>query len=406
MSQFPQTPSFAEGSNYSYPSMLNAGALSFDPSVTQPSLLRLSAPAFVVPTANTIPASATPTFQAFFPVEHESNISGYYDAYVVGGHSDLERDFDVYRTLPAMTPDSMWRQPGGSQSSNESHRGRYELTAADHDSEVDGYYEIGEELQPPTNNDAIQHASPELDEGDEDVSLSNKLRKASLVIKKQANEKTLAKRLGKHVLVVHRGPRVYFEGVYWKTPENDRTIPTTDDEKYTCVKSIVAAFRNNKGCKEVSTRPVFRNRWGADATHYTKEELENAAWDIIDAMIHIHTVGWTKKLLDQKLLDQKLRDQVQKTMYCTFGDRFDGLVKLLTNSKRTCEDLLKSERFYTAIGNPFELEMRTSSNKNSNKRKGTMLKRNVAEMKDEEGGEVNEDVVRAPKAKQAKKAHV
>ncbi|KAH5125479.1 hypothetical protein HBI68_093450 [Parastagonospora nodorum] len=404
MSQFSQNRSFAEGSNYSYPSMLNPGALSFNPIATQPSLLRPSAPAFVVPTANMIPASATPTFQAFFPVEHESNISGYYDAYVVGGYSDLERDFDVYRTLPAMTPDSMWRPPGGSQSSNELHRGRYELAAADHDSEVDGYYEIDEELQPPTNNDAIQHASPELDEVDEDVSLSNKLRKASLVIKKQANEKTLAKRLGQNILVGHRGPRVYFEGVYWKTPENDRTIPTTDDEKYTCVKSIVAAFRNNEGCKEVSTRPVFRNRWGADATHYTKEELENAAWDIIDAMIHIHTVGWTKKLLDQKL-----RDQVQKTMYCTFEDRFNGLVKLLTNSKRTCEDLLKSERFYTTIGNPFELEMRTSSNKNSNKRKGTMLKRNVAEMKDEEGGEGGEggeDVVHALKAKRAKKAHV
>jgi hypothetical protein len=42
-------------------------------------------------------------------------------------------------------------------------------------------------------------------------------------------------------------------------------------------------------------------------------------------MVDIHTNGWTKKILDTKL-----RDLMQKTMFCTFEDRFSGLVNLLT----------------------------------------------------------------------------
>lgn len=331
-----------------------------------------------------------------------------YDAYVIDGYSIVEHDFDVYRTPAAMTPYSVWRPPGGSQGSNESQRGRFELTAAEHDSEADGEYDIGEELQPLTNNDAIPRASPESDEGDEEVSTSNKLKQGVLLVKKQAKETTLEKRLGQHIRVVCKGPGVHFEGVYWKAPENDHTIPTTDNDKYGCVKSIVTAFRNNQGCKEVATRQMFQNKWGDGATHYSKEELEVAAWAVVDCTINIHTVGWTKQLLDQKL-----RDQVQKTMFCTFGERFNALIKLLTHSKRTCEDVLKAERFYTTIGNPFEMEMRTSSNKNSNKRKGSVLKRKMKEMKEkkdsesgENEGEEGEGVDRAPKTKRTKKARV
>jgi hypothetical protein len=41
-------------------------------------------------------------------------------------------------------------------------------------------------------------------------------------------------------------------------------------------------------------------------------------------MIDIHTNGWTKKIFDANL-----RDCVQKTMLCTFQERFNGVVELL-----------------------------------------------------------------------------
>jgi len=332
-----------------------------------------------------------------------------HDAYVINGFSALESNFDMHRTTASMAPYSVWRPGLGPQFSDAAQRGRHGLAAAEYDSEVDGEYETDEESQPPANNDTIQGASPDLGEGGQETSTSTKLKQGAIFVKMQAKEATLEKRLGQHIRVVRRGPRVHFEGVYWKAPENDRTIPTTDDDKYDCVKSTVAALRNNQDCKEVATRPVFQNRWADDATYYNKEELEVAAWAILDCMIKIHTVGWTKQLLDQKL-----RDQVQKTMFCTFGERFDALIKLLSHSKRTCEDVLKAERFYTTIGNPFEIEMRTSSNKNSNMRKGSVLKRKMKEMKErknegEEEGEDSEDsegVDRAPKTKRTKNGRV
>jgi hypothetical protein len=47
-------------------------------------------------------------------------------------------------------------------------------------------------------------------------------------------------------------------------------------------------------------------------------------------MIDIHTNGWSTKILDMGL-----RDLIQKTMFCTFEDRFVGLVQLLQVSKLT-----------------------------------------------------------------------
>jgi hypothetical protein len=41
-------------------------------------------------------------------------------------------------------------------------------------------------------------------------------------------------------------------------------------------------------------------------------------------MVEIHTHGWTKKILEPTL-----RRQIQKTMFCTFGERLDALVGLL-----------------------------------------------------------------------------
>jgi len=41
-------------------------------------------------------------------------------------------------------------------------------------------------------------------------------------------------------------------------------------------------------------------------------------------MVDIHQNGWTTKIKDHTL-----RTTVQKTMFCTFQDRFDGLVDVL-----------------------------------------------------------------------------
>jgi len=49
--------------------------------------------------------------------------------------------------------------------------------------------------------------------------------------------------------------------------------------------------------------------------------------------------------------------------------------KLLSGSKRTCEGILKGEKMANVVGNPWELDTRTTSNKNSNEVKGDKLQR-------------------------------
>jgi hypothetical protein len=44
-------------------------------------------------------------------------------------------------------------------------------------------------------------------------------------------------------------------------------------------------------------------------------------------MVDLHTNGWGKKILDPAL-----REQVQRTMFFTFEERFEGLVHLLSVS--------------------------------------------------------------------------
>jgi hypothetical protein len=61
-------------------------------------------------------------------------------------------------------------------------------------------------------------------------------------------------------------------------------------------------------------------------------------------------------------------------MFCTFEERYNELCDLLTFSKTTCIDVLKEERFFTAIGNPWELNTRSSSNQMSNGNKNSILK--------------------------------
>jgi hypothetical protein len=272
-------------------------------------------------------------------------------------------------------------------------------------------------------NKKVYEKTQETSSSCSNTSLTERLRKANAVIAKQKTKTSLAQRLGQHMrVVVQAGGRVNIEGVYWKAPENDSTIPSTEAAKFSCVTGLIAAIRNNQDCKEVSTTRAFLNRWGNGATHFSPEEIQHAAWEIVvsppstqihqalhsltqlqDTMIEIHTHGWTKKILEPTL-----RDQIQKTMFCTFAERFHALVELLKvrvystspvfcrlpvlqHSKRSCTDLLKYERFHTIIGNPFELDTRTSSNRASNIYKGAELKkatgkRNRAQMEDSEDG--------------------
>jgi hypothetical protein len=384
------------------------------------------------------------------------------DAYVVGQHhlqSSIEDDFDLtfadangayevdrsaYPTPPlsygVSSPEDDVRTDSGSED---------ETVDGEYNGDVDGEGETDDEYHPamdavtPSTNSKMkagkaavttnkkntrsgakkvtEHTESEIEEVPEST-FAVKQRKANVVIAKQNAQPTLARKLGQHVRVAYNANGVVeIRGIYWKAPANDHSIPRTLPEKFACVQAIIAAIRNNQACKEVETTVSFINRWANNATYFSPEEIECAAWRIVvsylstprlrlhpltqpqNTMIDIHTVGWTKQIFDPKL-----REQCQKTMFCTFDERFDELIDLFKHSKRTCIDVLKEERFYTAIGNPWELNTRSSSNQISNKTKGSNLKevtktkRKADEM---EGGEVQgQEAIDARPKKKAKRS--
>lgn len=117
-----------------------------------------------------------------------------------------------------------------------------------------------------------------------------------------------------------------------------------------------------------------------------------------DFITAIHTHGWTRTINDKHI-----RASIQKTMFCTFADRFEALLKLLAGSKRTCESILKGEKMANVVGNPWELDTRTTSNKNSNGVKGDKLQRATKREREEADAEDEEELRAARPAKKAKK---
>ncbi|KAF1846363.1 uncharacterized protein K460DRAFT_284401 [Cucurbitaria berberidis CBS 394.84] len=193
---------------------------------------------------------------------------------------------------------------------------------------------------------------------------SDKMKKAGLIIREQKKQTDPASQLGANVSIVDSANGVTITGVYWKAPTNDDTIPSTQAQINKCVQKLVEAIRNNHECREKDDSKIFQNRWADSATYYTVPEMKAVAQEVMTTMIDVHRNGWTKSIYDKEQ-----RDLLQKTMLFTFKERFDCLVELLMCSKTTCQDLMKGERHYSIIGNPYALTNRTKSNKASNETK-------------------------------------
>lgn len=97
------------------------------------------------------------------------------------------------------------------------------------------------------------------------------------------------------------------------------------------------AIKNNQNCRELTTSPVFGNRWATGAIYYSDLELESTAWNVIDQIIMVHEHGWTAKINDKNL-----RDSIQQTMFFTFEDRLNGLLELLTVSSFTSHMIVQA----------------------------------------------------------------
>lgn len=111
--------------------------------------------------------------------------------------------------------------------------------------------------------------------------LCQKMKQAKAFIATQKAQTHLAKKLGAEVSIAHSPTGVHIDGVYWRAPEHDITIPNTPTQMQTYIKETIHAILNNEGCREVNSNSQFRNRWATGATYYTPEEIEMAAQEVV-----------------------------------------------------------------------------------------------------------------------------
>jgi hypothetical protein len=113
------------------------------------------------------------------------------------------------------------------------------------------------------------------------ASIAEKQRLAGQVIKQQQGEAEEAKRLGQEIRIVKTDGCPEIEGIYWRAPKNDDSIPKTPAAKKACFDQVYAAILNTTGCKEVTTKKAFKIRWGEEKSHYEDGDLIRVGWKVV-----------------------------------------------------------------------------------------------------------------------------
>jgi hypothetical protein len=238
-----------------------------------------------------------------FPMYHSEPVQWTGDAYATDEHylhPSIEDDFDFGLATATGAQDdgaSAYPSPPSLTFGGSSPEDNVRTDAEDGDGEyvedIDGEGETDDEYQPPEEANAsntgrntrstANAVTVDAASAIEIVqpSFAVKQRKANIIIAKQNAQKDLARSLGQHVRVTHSNGRVEIDGIYWKAPANDFTIPRTDAEKLPYIHTIVNCIRSNENVKEVQTTGSFRHRWADGATYFSDEEVLASACRIV-----------------------------------------------------------------------------------------------------------------------------
>lgn len=107
-----------------------------------------------------------------------------------------------------------------------------------------------------------------------------KFQQAAAVIATQKEEDALEKKMGAEITITPFAKKP-ISGVFWRAPQNDDTIPTTDEEEVFLVFGLTAAIYNSQSCLEKDASGTFMRRWADGATYYTDHEISQLAWKLL-----------------------------------------------------------------------------------------------------------------------------
>jgi hypothetical protein len=111
-------------------------------------------------------------------------------------------------------------------------------------------------------------------------SIVDKEKRAQVVIDDQNKQSDAAQQMGADVEMIQTATGLVFQGVYWKAPENDWTIPSSAADVNNHINALVAGMLNNQGCREKATKN-FLKLWADEAEHYTKDEFKGVCRELL-----------------------------------------------------------------------------------------------------------------------------
>ncbi|KAJ5718450.1 hypothetical protein N7488_004096 [Penicillium malachiteum] len=140
-------------------------------------------------------------------------------------------------------------------------------------------------------------------------------------------------------------------------PEDDKSIPTTAEEKQVLVGKLIVVLKNMEGIRdgEAAIR-TFNNR------NFTDVDFELTAWEILEAMLTRHQFG------------ASLTPAHAKRKTGRFEDRFLSACNALNCSKSVAKHCLDPEFVKTFVDHPQGALGRVIGNQKINERKGVLLK--------------------------------
>ncbi|KAF1938754.1 hypothetical protein EJ02DRAFT_514293 [Clathrospora elynae] len=155
----------------------------------------------------------------------------------------------------------------------------------------------------------------------------------------------------------------------WRAPENDDTIPQTDEDHRKVTRHLVNAFKDMAIAKDTLNNAYRKRLTPGESVYYSDWAIEACAWDIVRMVKSIHTEGFKVPIYDKTILDS-----IGQTQEWTFEERINWICIVLKTSKNVAVTLMKHEKNWTILGAPHKLYNSTLVNAVSNANRNVWVK--------------------------------
>jgi hypothetical protein len=176
----------------------------------------------------------------------------------------------------------------------------------------------------------------------------------------------------------------------WSAPDDDPTLPTTQEERQEWVRELVRAFLDISQVQD-KQGPTFKNRWYDQGhpelgykNYYDRKAIEKICWDIVDMTENLHRIG----LKAFSCYDPAFQKLVAKTQELTFEDRMQKMIYLFSRYKARCDKIFKGSVLETYIADPDTMLHTAESNRDANDKRQGYITHGRDSARDEDGGVV------------------